>query len=222
MKPKTNRRQPGGLLAILVGVMIPVAAPATANDQALADPAHMLDVGERKDFNGANSFSVESTLHGRCLRSVPRRSASTIYQRVDMDGRDPVLLQWSWRVDQLQSLADIRTLETEDVGAMIMLLFGEPSLFNRNVPTLAYVWTATPVDNGAMLPSKRFDFPAYIQMRGRKEVGRWENEARNVTADFQSIFGHAPSRLRHIAIFNDNDQTGEATSALFCPVTRTP
>ena len=37
-----------------------------------------------------------------------------------------------------------------------MFVFGEPSFFNRDVPTIAYVWTATPVANGTVLRSQRY------------------------------------------------------------------
>jgi hypothetical protein len=114
--------------------------------------------------------------------------------------------------------ADIRKLATEDVGAKVMLVFGEPTLFHRNVPSLAYVWTATPVANETILPSLRFGSLAYIQLRGRAEVGQWHFETRDIVADYQAAFGQPPGRLRYIAVFNDNDQTGEPASALFCAI----
>lgn len=217
-----RRRCAPGSQSLAAAILLFASLPAGAADILLGDPALMLETGERKDLVGANSFSVEATPHGRCLRSAPRRSASALYHSVDLDGRVLVHVQWWWRVDQLQPSADIRRLETEDVGAMIMFVFGEPSLFNRDVPTLAYVWTATPTTNGAILPSRRFSSLAYIQLRGRGDVEQWRQEARDVAADFQLIFGHAPGRLRYVAVFNDNDQTGEAASALLCPIMHGP
>jgi hypothetical protein len=99
-----------------------------------------------------------------------------------------------------------------------MFIFGEPSYFNKDVPTLAYVWTATPVPNGAVLPSQRYRSLAYIQLRGRVDVGQWQREERNVAADFRATFGRDPGQLRYVAVFNDNDQTNEAVSALFGPI----
>lgn len=101
---------------------------------------------------------------------------------------------------------------------MVMFVFGEPSLLNRDVPTLAYVWTTTPVPNGSVLPSIRFSALRNVQLRGQDDVGRWQREERNVVEDFRAIFGYAPPPLEYIAIFNDNDQTSEKTSALFGPI----
>lgn len=191
---------------------------AQSAHRILADPAGMLQSGDRVNFVGANAFGVETGPHGRCLRSIPNRSASALFQRVEISGQELSSVVWSWRVDKLPASADLRRLKREDVGATIMFIFGEPSFFNRDVPTIGYVWTATPVDNGAVLASQRYRSLAYLQLRGRGDVGRWQEERRNVLADFRAIFGRDPGPLRYIAVFNDNDQTNEAVSALFGPI----
>ena len=178
----------------------------------------MLVLADKVDFIGANTLGVETGPFGRCLRSTPNRSASALYQRVNITSETLSDVLWTWRVDKLQRSADIRKRVSEDVGATVMFIFGEPSFFNKNVPTLAYVWTATPVANGAVLPSQRYRSLAYIQLRGRADVGQWQREERNVVADFRAIFGRDPGQLKYIAVFNDNDQTNEATSALFGPI----
>jgi len=184
----------------------------------LADPVDMLRTAKRIDFVGSNAFAVEESAAGTVLRSTPRRSACGLYQPVDIDGRRLQRIRWGWRVDQLHSTADVRKIDKEDFAAKIMFVFGEPSFLNRDVPTLAYIWTSTPVTNGTVLPSLRYGSLAYIQLRGRGDLGRWQSEERNVAADFRKIFGQDPGQLRYIAIFNDNDQTGEATSALLGPI----
>jgi len=178
----------------------------------------MLNTADRRNLVGANAFTIEATPKGTCLRSTPDRSASALYQTVDIDGTELRNVHWWWRVDRLHSKADIRKLETEDFGAKVMLVFGEPTLFHRNVPSLAYVWTGTPVANETILPSLRFGSLAYIQLRGRAEVGQWHLETRDIAADYQAAFVQPPGRLRYIAVFNDNDQTGEPASALFCRI----
>lgn len=187
-------------------------------DEVLADPVEMLKSAKRVDFVGATEFAVEQSAAGKVLRSTPRRSACGLYQDVDIDGEHLHRVRWTWRVDQLHRTADVRILDKEDFAAKVMFIFGEPSVFHRDVPTLAYVWTSTPVANGTVLPSLRYGSLAYIQLRGRGDLGRWQYEERNVAADFRAVFGHDPGQLRYIAVFNDNDQTGEATSALLGPI----
>lgn len=217
--PAIGRRLLRGFRSVVV--LIPLLdgrlTVATADD-LIADPARMLSTAKRVDFVGANALTIEPGPTEPCLRSTPGRSASGLYQRVSITGDALRNVRWTWRVDRLQQAADVRSLSTEDVGALVMFVFGTPSIMHRDVPTLAYVWTATPVTNGAFLRSRRFRSLIYIQLRGQAEVGRWQKENRNVANDFRAAFDRGPGDLRYVAIFNDNDQTDEATSALFCPV----
>lgn len=194
----------------------------SASAQILADPAGMLVSAERIDFVGTNALAVENSPFGQCLRSTPKRSATALYQRVTLPAQALGHVRWSWRIDTLQHSADVRDLAHEDFGAKIMFVFGEPSFFNKDVPTLAYVWTTTPVANGSVLPSLRYSSLFYVQLRGLGDVGRWQQETRSILHDYRSVFGREPGPLRYIAVFNDNDQTSEATSALFGPIVSAP
>lgn len=192
-------------------------APTTAKGEGpfLLDPARMLGSAERHDFHGANLFSVVATEAGPCLRSIPDHSASGLYQPVSIAAEALRRVTWRWRVDEIHASADIRVLEREDFAAKIAFVFGEPTFFNRDVPTLAYVWTSTPVANGSVIPSRRYRNLRYVQLHGADDIGSWQIETRDVIADFIAVFGAKPGPLRYIALFNDNDQTGERTSALF-------
>ena len=186
-----------------------------AGQHVLVDPVTVLKTADRMDFVGKNEYVVELTPEGAFLRSIPHNSASGLYQHMDLDGRTLTRVQWTWRVDQLQRSADLRKLPREDSGATVFFVFGEPSLTNRDIPTLAYVWSATPVPDGTILPSARYKSLRYIQLHGLKSVGSWQQETRNIAEDFRTSFGRPPDVLKYIAIFDDNDQTGEPASALF-------
>jgi Protein of unknown function (DUF3047) len=189
-----------------------------ASGRVLVDPTTILETADRMDFVGHNLFAVERTPRGTFLRSTPQRSSSGLYTRLDVDGRSLTNVQWTWRVDAMQASADLRSLAREDSGATIFFIFGEPSFMNRDVPTLAYVWSATPVADGTTFNSARFASLRYIHLHGASAVGTWQSEIRNVTRDYEAAFGTEPEALRYVAILNDNDQTGEACSALFGPI----
>jgi len=175
----------------------------------------MLSTATRMDFVGENKLTIEKTNDGFCLRSVPMSSSSALYHKLDDEHGRVSLVKWTWRVDKLQKSADLRNLEREDVAATVMFVFGEPSLFNKDVPTLAYTWTATPVPAGTVVSSRRYRSLAYLKLRGEADVGARQTEERDINADFRAIFGREPEDLRYVAVFNDNDQTREPTSALF-------
>lgn len=204
-------------LGIVACAIFLAAVPhvSAAGRGVLAEPAAMLVTAQRMDFVGQNAFAREQSEFGPVLRSTPRRSASGLYFPVSVGPGSLAPVTWAWRVDRLQGSADIRRLSREDFGATIFFIFGEPSLFNKDVPTLAYTWTATPVANGAILRSLRYQSLRYIQLRGRADAGTWQRERRDLVADYKMIFKRAPPALKYVAVFNDNDQTGEPVSALF-------
>lgn len=193
-----------------------------ARDLIIADPAEMMTNSERKDFAGANTLTIEASPYGKALRSTPNQSATALYQRVRLAGAALQCVRWSWKVDVIHSSADIRDLEREDFAAKVMFVFGEPSLFYKNIPTLAYVWTSTPIADGTLIQSKRFSSLFYIQLHGAPSVGQWQQEKRDVAEDYRRIFHKEPGELGYIAIFNDNDQTREPASAVFGPITSLP
>lgn len=203
-------------LSMLAGALTSFAmTTAQAADRVLINPATILATAERMDFKGKNEFVFENTRNGPALRSTPRESASGLYQKTDIDGAALTKIRWSWMVETLQPTVDIRKLSSEDFGATVFFVFGEPSLWNKDVPTLAYTWTATPVKNGAIIQSLRFASLKYVHLRGVAEAGRWQTEQRNVAADYRAIFGQEPPKLKYVAIFNDNDQTKAPVTALF-------
>lgn len=193
------------------------STPAEAAN-VLVDPATLLATAKRMDFVGRNEMAVVHADGDGVLRSTPNNSASGFYLKTVMDGRQLTDVRWTWRVDVLQPSADLRVLAREDSAAAIFFIFGEPSLFTHDVPTLAYVWTGTPVAVGTVFPSARFANLRYIKIEGTEAVGHWRDERRSITDDFRAAFHREPDTLRYIAVFNDNDQTHEPCSALFGPI----
>ncbi len=204
--------------AVLVSLLLGLQPLPASAKHMLADPARMIGTAKRIDFVGQNTLSRELSQYGPVLRSTPHRSASGLYLPVAIEPSLLVPVTWRWRVDRLQADADVRDLKKEDFGAVVFFIFGEPSFFNRDVPTLAYTWTATPVADGTVLCSLRYQSLRFIQLRGRAETGSWQQERRDLVADYRSSFGRDPPPLKYVAVFNDNDQTGEPVSAEFGPV----
>lgn len=201
--------------AIVTALVLATGGGATAELLTLADPVDMLVHGERVDFVGRTEFLVESTERGVCLRSRPNRSATGLYHSVDIPLTRLRRVTWSWLVERIHLTADIRDRAREDFAAKIAFVFGEPTWLNRDIPTLAYVWTSTKVANGSLIASTRFANLRYVHLHGSGEARTWQDESRDIAADYRSIFGSDPPSLRYVAIFSDNDQTGESTSALF-------
>jgi len=104
--------------------------------------------------------------------------------------------------------------------ASLFLFFGDPGLLiNPNrVPTLRYVWTSARVPVGAVVDSPYV--PGIVRNlvveSGEGRLGRWVSERRRIADDFEQAFGRRPTAaVQAIALFTDNDQTGQPVEAYY-------
>jgi len=195
------------------------AAWAGGHLLVLADPAVPIEQAwTHQSFGTATEYRrvvVDGTPY---IHAVGRKSASGLYRDVAFSLSEYPWLEWTWRVDKLQQSADIRNKANEDMAATVFLIFGRPSLFNRDVPTLAYVWTNDKLPEGAVVPSPHHGGTTreIVLQGGTKNLGQWMNVRRNVVEDFRAAFGREPpGDIEMIAIWSDNDQTGEPVEAYY-------
>jgi len=142
------------------------------------------------------------------------------------------VLSWRWKVDRVLDTARLGTREGDDFAARVYvsfeipmdeLTFGErmrlriARLFYGDVPSAAicYVW-----DNRA--PPGTSTWSPYgervrlvVLRSGPGSAGRWEEERRDVAADFRAAFGRDAPAVTGIAAGNDTDQTAERATAWF-------
>lgn len=209
------RRFVGGAI-----INLSLVAPAVATEPVLlADPTRPLaQAWTHRRFVGETAYD-SVTLDGMAaIRAVGRRSASGLYRDVSYRTAEHPWLEWTWRVDRLQRTADIREKGREDFAAAIFLIFGRPSVLKRDVPTLAYVWTSDRLAQGAIADSAHH--PGVVQhvavRAGPDGLGQWLRERRNVVDDFRRAFGRdPPDAVEVIALFTDNDETGEPVEAYY-------
>ncbi|HYC03838.1 MAG TPA: DUF3047 domain-containing protein [Azospirillaceae bacterium] len=209
---------------LLTAALLLSLAPAVAAADCglpLVDTAKPIQgLWTQHDFSGKAAFA-NGNLDGRPVITARSGGASGLYLPVERDVAATPVARWSWRVDRVQDKADLRRTETEDFSAAIFFVFGEPSLFRRHVPTLAYAITATPGEAGAIIPSPRHPKTRMtVKLRGPEAGGQWLAEERDILADYRRAFGRDPEeRLRYVALFSDDDQTGQPVHAAYGAVT---
>src|SRR3546814_9177930 len=173
----------------------------------LADPTlPLLQTWTQRRFVGATDYDRTKLDGVAAIRAVGRDSASGLYRDVRYQVAEHPGLAWTWRVDQLQQTADIRIKEREDFAAAIFLIFGRPSMFNRDVPTLAYVWTSERLPENAIIDSPYHpgSVRSIVVRSGGERLGAWREERRNVLADFRRAFGEEPTEpVEVVATFWD-------------------
>lgn len=214
---------------IVTAAMLLAAAlmPARVSGTEHAETRMLFDAAEFADAEWRHIRFVDETryvphaLDGeRVIEAVPSLSSSLLMRSLDLDIERCPTLEWRWAVTGLQSDADIRVREKEDVGAALLVLFGDPgSMFGlREVPTLRYVWTNTSVPAGSVVDSPFMPgvVRSIVVRSGLSASSRLVTETRDLAADFRAAFGRGPPDAVHaIGIFADNDQTGQPARSHF-------
>lgn len=202
---------------LLLPIILASAAARAGSAVVLADPVQRIDEAWQQEAFGRATEFTQVTIDGvPAIRAVGRQSASGLYRTVNLRLVDHPLLQWQWRVDRLQPSADLRERDAEDFAAAIFLIFGTPG--DTDSRSLAYVWTDERLAPGAIVPSPRHPdrVRSIVVESGGQRLGRWLQEERDIAADFRRAFGHdAPDVVQVLALFTDNDQTGEPVEAYY-------
>ena len=207
------------LLAVGIILTAPIFSASARSPVLLADPRLLLQQAwTHQRFEGATDYERVKLNGTAAIRAIGRDSASGLYREVRYRVEEHSWLEWTWRVDRLQATADIRVKDREDFAAAIFLIFGRPSPFSRDVPTLAYVWTSDRLAEGAVIDSPHHpgSVRSIVVRSGRGRLGQWVSERRNIVDDFRQSFGREPpDTVEIIVLFTDNDQTREPVKAYY-------
>jgi len=142
------------------------------------------------------------------------------------------VLAWRWKVDRVLDKARLGSREGDDFAARVYVSFEIPMdqltfaertrlriarLFYGDVPSAAicYVWdNHAPVATAIWSPYGE-RVRVIVLRSGQGSAGRWEEERRDVAADFRVAFGREAPPVSGIAAGNDTDQTAETATAWF-------
>jgi hypothetical protein len=169
----------------------------------------------------------------RAVEAHAVNSMALLARPLQVDFARTPMLCWRWRIDAPLEAADMTQKSGDDYAARVYLSFDVPAetlslgtrmalglaraLRGGQVPDAAlnYIWdNRHPV--GTWQPNAYTDRARMLVLRtGGTEAGRWVDERRDVAADFQRAFGHAPARLTGMALASDTDNTGEEARAGF-------
>jgi len=160
---------------------------------------------------------------GNTIKATGNISASILYRVFEGIDLSCNTLEWSWFIEELQQTSDLRKKGLDDVGASILVAFGDPGPFRDNpVPTLKYVWA-----NGKHAKNDIITGPyqakylrtIIVQSSPAAEYGL-VRERRNLVSDYEEAFSVSPTdKIYAIGLFTDNDDTREPITAHYGAIT---
>lgn len=172
-------------------------------------------------------------LDGRAVLRIDAQ-ASYGHMALALNGPAPATVRWSWRVDQPNPMADLKTKAGDDGPAKVCLAFDLPldrvPFFERELLRFARTRSPEPLPAATLCwawghaerPGEVIANPytrrvRTIVLRTRADAtGRWFDEQRNVAADFMAAFGDETDTVPPVSavlVGGDADNTGARSLA---------
>jgi hypothetical protein len=176
-----------------------------------------------------SEYTIEHQGSETALRTESRASASAIVYRKPFNVVDYPMLRWKWKVMNVYEKGNARTKEGDDYPLRIYVLFEyDPekadfydaikyglakAIYGEYPPhsALNYIWANRGDETGILTSTYASNAKMIVLQEGKKNLGRWIIEERNILDDYRKAFGADPPAVATLGIMNDSDNTKEAS-----------
>jgi hypothetical protein len=168
---------------------------------------------ETKSFRGLTQYQLVREGNRGVVRASSHNAASGLVKKVTIDPGKYRYLRWSWKIDHTIPQGDEKTKSGDDYAARVYVVF--PGKFFWQTRAINYIW-ANHLKKGESLPNAYTSNAMMVAVEsGEERAGQWQNEERDILADYRQLFGSDPGEVRAIAIMTDTDNTGASASAWY-------
>ncbi len=218
-------------LLTLAFVLLPVLA-AAQSAVLLREEFNNLDRWRPVTFpkiKEHSQYTIENQGRESVLRAESRASASAIVYRDTFSVYDYPHLRWKWKVENVYEKGNARSKDGDDYPLRIYVLFEyDPDrasllqklrrelgrrIFGEDLPlaTLVYIWANREDEKGIIPSPYTSEARMFVLQKGKRNLGRWIVEERNMLEDYRKAFGADPPARATLGIMNDSDNTKEAS-----------
>ncbi|GEK49395.1 DUF3047 domain-containing protein [Vreelandella venusta] len=186
----------------------------TASGQEIRFTPNQIMTWPTRSFEGETHYSIVEQSGQRVLEANAQGQASARYLERDIDLNATPYLHWCWQVDSIYPGVDETTKAGDDYPARVYVA-RKTGILPWQIESVNYVWASTQ-PQGTSWPNAFTDRAQLMALQsGNSAVGEWVAEVRDVRADYQALFGSAPSQVNGIALMSDGDNTGGNATAWF-------
>ena len=186
-------------------------------------PAGWLPYAMRQDLSRTR-YAIVRDGERKVLHASATASATGLRCAVHIDPLKFGHLQFSWRVREVPSLANVSVAEHDDCPARLIVAFGgddtrlplrerlffeQVELFTgQRLPyaTLMYVWDGGTHEPESVHRNHRSARIQYLTVEsGAQRAGRWLHYERDVVSDYLRVFGELPGPILGVGVLTDAD-----------------
>ncbi len=150
-------------------------------------------------------------IENKTLHMQSTAYSTTVGTKFDsvVDLREFPFLEFSVRVDEIPSGADVTDRKIDDAAFRLFLLFDKGGFLSVTPPhTIGYVWDST-LEEGETGRAALFGQVRYIVIgSGRSGLGVWKTIRRNVREDYRLLFGSdRVPKVKALGLKSDSNHT---------------
>ena len=191
-------------------------AAAAETRIAIADFADSgLSEWTQKSFEGETHYSLQSLPNAVVLKADSQAAASGLFKEKTVDLRQTPYLNWRWQVgSRLSGLNEQSKAGDDYVARVYVLLKGGLAFWQTKA--INYVWSSNSKKDSRWPNAFAGKQVMMLAVRGPEApLNTWQQEKRNVRADFKQLFAEDVVEIDAVAIMTDTDNSGGTASALY-------
>lgn len=156
---------------------------------------------------GEDGIGGAQVLEARCARS-----ASGYVWKEKIDLTQTPMLRWRWRVDQVYAGLHEREKRGDDFPARVYVV-RDGGWMPWRMLSLVYVWGNGETQDGDWPDPYTRQAHIVVVHAGKTDAGRWQDQQRDVRADFRRYFGVEVDAIDAVALMSDcDDGDGEGSA----------
>jgi hypothetical protein len=179
----------------------------------LALPAHALEGWTEQTFRGKERTAYR--MNAGVIEAECKASASGWLRREKVDLAATPHLRWRWKVDGIYAGIEEKKKGGDDFPARVYVVY-DGGLAVWRTRSLVYVWSSSSAQ-GSDWPNPYTSQAHHVALRAGGP-GAWQEERRDVRADFKRYFGLDVAALDGVAIMTDCDDAGGAMRASYADI----
>jgi hypothetical protein len=181
-----------------------------------------LEEWEEKVFENKVLYAVQPQKEGGYLSAKSEKACSGLIYRMEFNPKKFPMISWRWKVSQFPDKEAVGRkkggwIEKDDYAARVYVIF--PSWYFLHTRCIEYVWDET-MGEETILTSPYFrNIKLIVIESGRKNLGKWVFEERNIYEDYKKVYGRYPfSDVGAIALMTDTDNTLSTAEAAYTDI----
>ncbi|MBI5043936.1 MAG: DUF3047 domain-containing protein [Nitrospirae bacterium] len=204
-------------ILILIGFTASPSLAAITAEFLPAGNSHIPKGWELKEWKGKGEIIIENEEGRFFIHLKSSKSSFALHKELSFNIKEYPVITWRWKVSKLPEGADVRNSKTDDQAAQLYIVFPKfPAMINSRL--IGYIWeTSAPA--GSVITSKKNPHTKYIVIQsGKKRLGEWLEEKRNVYADYKMLFNEEPPLVGKVSVMIDTDNTKSSAESFFSAI----